>query len=145
MHVITTGDVFVTGAALVYYLKQSLLEHSTNRKKAPRSAPAPAPAPTAASAVAAAYLLGGRAADQDKFGVFKTLIEFRIGQATAKIAEMEKEIEETKKKKEALEALDLENLSVPVMQVFLDGRKAHEIALPAPRGEEEEEARSSRS
>jgi hypothetical protein len=56
---------------------------------------------------------------------------------------MEKEIEETKKKKEALEALDLENLSVPVMQVFLDGRKAHEIALPAPRGEEE--ARSSRS
>jgi hypothetical protein len=60
---------------------------------------------------------------------------------------MEKEIEETKKKKkEALEVLDLENLSVPVMQVFLDGRKAHEIALPAPRGaEEEEEARSSRS
>jgi hypothetical protein len=53
--------------------------------------------------------------------------------------ELEKELAETKKKKKALEDLVLENLTVPEMEAFLAGRKANEIALPAPRGEEKVE------
>jgi hypothetical protein len=83
-------------------------------------------------------LLGGRAAGHGKFGAFKTLIEFRLQQATAKITELEKELEEMEKRKKALEDLDLKNLSVPEMYAFLDSRKANEIALPEVAGEDEE-------
>jgi hypothetical protein len=90
-----------------------------------------------ASKAAAVFLLGGRAADHEKFGLLKELMEFRLRQETARIAELEKELEERKKKK-AIEDLILENLSVGEMHTFLAGRKASEIAPPEHPGEEEE-------
>jgi hypothetical protein len=73
---------------------------------------------------------GGRAVDSDEFGEYVELVKFELGQSTAKIEELEKQLKEERAKEKALKEMDLENTPVLLMKAFLAGRKAHEIAVP---------------
>ncbi|KIM99129.1 hypothetical protein OIDMADRAFT_56296 [Oidiodendron maius Zn] len=90
------------------------------------------PAATKSSAEAAFFLLGaGRAADSKRFEEFAWLVEFRLGQATARAEALENELQATKATIAALKAMDVENVPTAVMEAFLAGRKPEEIPLPA--------------